>query len=155
MTMFSANFSGVAVTAQQDFFELVAPSTGICLIHRCLITQSSDYGDAQAEGLQVLIKRGQTTTGSGGSTLTPQSLGDQGITFAGTVKSNDTTKASVGTIVTVHADSMNEQAGWDFLPTPELRLLCPPSVRMTIELATTPADSLTMSGQLYFEYLGA
>lgn len=154
MTVYSAQFNGVAVTVQQDFFELNAPSTGSLIVHRCTITQTSDYGDAQAEGLSVLIKRGASTSGSGGSTPTAADISGAGATFAGTVEANNTTKAVSGTIVTLHTDSMNVQAGWDYLPTPECRLIVPPSGRMTFELGTTPADSLTCNGVLYFETIG-
>lgn len=152
--LYSAVFSGVAVTAQQDLFELAAPADCIVVVHQIILTQSTEVGDAQEEGLSILLKRGATTTGSGGSTVTPAPT-EFGFAAAGsTAKANNTTKATTGTIVTLHAENWNVRSDKLILPTPELRLVLSPSQRLTVELATTPADSITMSGTLYFEEIG-
>lgn len=149
--MYTAQFSGVVVSAQQDFFEINAAATKIVILHAIYLTQSTEVGDAAEEMLQVLIKRGATTSGSGGSAPTAVAMDPQDPAFAGTVEANNTTKATAGTIVTLHSECFNERAGWVYLPTPEMRLFIPPSGRLTVELATTPADALTMNGTIYFE----
>jgi hypothetical protein len=157
MTVYAASFSNVSVTAQQDFFEISAPATGIVIIHRCLISQTSDVGDAAEEGLLILLKRNQTTSGSGGTTVTPAAGGameNSGPAFSGVVEANNTTKAGTGTISTLHAEAWNVRQVFDFLPTPEMRPVLSPSQRATFELATTPADALSVSGVLQFEWLG-
>jgi hypothetical protein len=153
--VYTAVFNAVAVTAQQDFFELVAPSDAVVKVHRILITQSTEVGDAAEEGLNVLIKRGATTSGSGGGTPpTPQPT-EFGFPAAGsTVEINNTTKASAGTIQTLWAENWNIRTPYEWLPTPECQLFLSPSQRLTVELATTPADSITMSGTLVFEEIG-
>jgi len=152
--LYTATFAGVAVTAQQDFFELAAPADCVVLIHQIQLSQSTEVGDAQEEGLSLLFKRGATTTGSGGSTPTPSPI-DFGYAAAGsTTKVNNTTKATAGTIVTMAADNWNVRSPYLWLPTPELRFTLSPSQRFTLELATTPADSITMSGTLWFEEIG-
>lgn len=152
--MYTGIFAGVAVTAQQDFFEIVAPADSAVVLHAVYLSQETDVGDAAEEMLRVAIKSGQTTSGSGGSapTAIPLSLGDAA--FGGTVEVNNTTKASVGTIVTHHSDAFNIRTGWVYLPTPEMRKVLSPSARMTVELLTTPADSLTMNGTIVFEEIG-
>lgn len=152
--MYTAIFSAVAVTAQQDFFEVVAPADSVVVLHAIYLSQSSDTGDAAEELLQVAIKSGATTSGSGGTapTAIPLSLGDAA--FGGTVEVNNTTKASAGTIVTHHKDSFNIRTGWVYMPTPEARKVLSPSARLTVELLTTPADSLTMDGTIVFEEIG-
>ena len=65
MSIFSASFSAVAVSAAQDVFELVAPSTSRVAIRSISLGQYSDAGDAAAELLSVLIMRGHTTSGPG------------------------------------------------------------------------------------------
>lgn len=152
--LYSAQFNGVAVTAQQDLFEIAAPADCIVVIHQILIAQTTEVGDAQEEGLSILVKRGATTTGSGGSTPTPAPLEFGNATAGSTVKVNNTTKATAGTIVTLHADSWNVRSSLLILPAPELRIVLSPSQRLTVELATTPADSVTMNGTLYFEEIG-
>jgi hypothetical protein len=152
--LYSAQFNGVAVTAQQDLFELVAPSDAVVVIHQILLSQTTEVGDTQEEGLSILVKRGATTSGSGGTTPALVPL-ENGFTAAGSVvEANNTTKATAGTIVTLHADSWNVRSQLLILPTPELRLVLSPSQRLTVELATTPADSITMNGTLYFEEIG-
>lgn len=156
MAMNVAQFNGVAITAQQDLFELLAPSAKTVRLYYLSLTQTTEVGDAQEENLSILFKRGQTTTGSGGSTVTVAALSgqDTGVVGTSTVKANNTTKASAGTIVTFWADVWYERSPYLWLPVPELRPVITPATRMTIELATTPGDSLTCNGTLIFEELG-
>jgi len=152
--MFTAQFNGVAVTAQQDFFELVAPADGVVIVHELELSQSSDVGDAAEEGLSLLLKSGAATSGSGGSTPTAVPTMLDGTAFAGTVEANNTTKASTGTIVTHAAWNWNVRMPFQKIWTPETRPVVSPSRRLTVELATTPADSLTVSGTITFELIG-
>ena len=157
MTIYVNSFQAVSVSAQVDFFEIVAPATGVVVIHRCLITQSSDVGDAAEEGLLILLDRGNTTSGSGGTAITQaagMAMEQAGPAFTGTVEYCNTTKATAGTVTNLHAEVWNVRTAWDFLPTPELRPVLSPSQRAVFELATTPADALTVSGTLVFEWLG-
>ncbi|MGH7525933.1 MAG: hypothetical protein ACREMX_04450 [Gemmatimonadales bacterium] len=151
---YTAQFTGVAVTAQQDLFELNAPSDAVVVVHELHLSQSTEVGDAQEEGLSILLKSGQTTSGSGGSapTAVPVEFGDAA--FGGTVEVNNTTKASAGTIVTHHPWNWNVRMPFDKIWTPETRPILSPSRRATVELATTPADSITMSGSMTIEEIG-
>lgn len=152
--LYAVTFSGVAVTAQQDFFEYTAPSDGTVIIHSVELTQGTDVGDAASEGLSILHKRGQTTSGSGGTAPTPVPLEAISAASGGTAEVNNTTKASVGTIVTLHASNWIIQQPYLWLPTPEMRHVVGPGVRYTVELATTPTDSITVSGTMIFEKIG-
>jgi hypothetical protein len=154
MAIYTAVFNGVNVTAQQDLFEILSPADAITIVHGIELSQSTETGDAQEEMLNLLLKRGQTTTGSGGTTVTSQPIETGSSAYGGTVKANNTTKASVGTIVTLRADNWNVRMPYLWLPTPEMRPITGPGVRMTFELATTPADAITMSGTLWLEELG-
>ncbi len=147
---YSAQYNGVAVTAQQDLFELNAPATAAVRVLGVVLAQSTEVGDAQEEGLSILFKRGATTSGSGGTVPTAAQL-FASAAFAGTVEANNTTKATGGTIVTLHADVWNVRTQFLWIPTPEMQIVLAPSDRFTVELATTPADSITMNGTLYFE----
>lgn len=152
--MYTAQFSGVSVSAQQDFFELVAPSDAVVIVHQLVLSQSSEVGDAQEEGLLVQLKRGATTSGSGGTTVTPVPL-QAGFSAAGsTCEANNTTKSKDGTIVTLHSEAWNVRAPFVWLPPPEGRIVLSPSARFAVELGTTPNDAITMSGTLYFEEYG-
>ena len=149
--MYSATFEEVAVTAAQDLFQILAPADSTVSLHWLVITQSSDAGDSESEQLNVLIHRG-STNGSGGSTPTPtpMNLGDAA---AGTVvEANNTSQGTEGTFI--HSESFNVMAGLNIVWTPETRPQISPSDLLHIELQTAPADSLTMSGTVYFEELG-
>jgi len=152
--IYTVQFNGVAVTAQQDLFELVAPADGVVIVHDLHVSQLTDVKDAEEEMLLLLLKSGATTSGSGGSapTAVPRELGDAA--FGGTTEVNNTTKATAGTIVTHYAWHWNVRVPFDKIWTPEARPIISPSARATLELATTPADSITMGGTLTFEELG-
>lgn len=156
--IYSVIFNAVAVTAQQDFFEIAAAADSIVVIHALYLSQSTEVGDAQEEGLNIQIKRGvATTTGSGGTTPTPQAMSpDVVAAFGGVTKVNNTTKQTAGTITTLHADNWNVRAPYLWIPTPDYRPVLAPGTtnRITVELGTTPADSITASGTLYFEEIG-
>jgi hypothetical protein len=148
--MVATTFDAVAVTAAQDLFSIVGPSLGVAIIHRCIIGQTSDFGDAQAENLRIQIIRGHTTAASGGSTATAQDLGSTGATFTN-LRVNDTTVATSGTPLTLHNEVWNVASCFDYLPTPETRIIVPNGIRCVVRLPTAPADSLTVSGTLVLE----
>lgn len=152
--MYTVTFAGVAVTAQQDFFEVTAAAGKNVRLRALYLSQSSDVGDAAEEGLSILIKSGATTSGSGGSSYTPTPLNvtDAAAGFAAEI--NNTTKANTGTIVTHHADNWNIRVPYQLILPPEMCVELTGSRRGTVELATTPADSLTISGTLYVEEFG-
>lgn len=152
--IYTVQFNGVAVAAQQDLFEIVAPADAVVLLHELILSQLTDVKDAEEEMLLLLLKSGQTTSGSGGTapTAVPKELGDAA--FGGTTEVNNTTKASVGTIVTHYAWHWNIRILFEKIWVPELRPVLSPSRRATIELATTPTDSITMGGILTFEEIG-
>ena len=152
--IYTAQFNAVAVTAQQDFFEINVAATKIVQLLEIHLSQVSEVGDAQEEGLAIRVKSGATVSGSGGSapTAVPLELGDAA--YAGTVEANNTTKANTGTIVTHHAYNWNIRVPFDVIFTPETVKTIAPSGRLTIELATTPADSITVSGYVVFRELG-
>lgn len=152
--IYTAQFNGVAATAQQDFFEIVAGSAGIIRIHELGLSQLTEVADAAEEMLLVLLKSGSTTTGSGGSapSKVARLFGDAA--SGATVAANNTTKATAGTIVTHYAWNWNIRVPFQMIWTPETRPVLSPSRRGTVELATTPADSITMGGYLVWEEIG-
>jgi hypothetical protein len=155
VAIYTAVFNAVNVTAQQDLFEITSPTDAITIIHALELSQSSEVGDVQEEMLNILFKRGQTTSGTGGTQALASNPVETGSSaYGGVVDVNNTTKATAGTIVTLRADNWNVRMPYLWMPTPEMRPITGPGIRMTIELATTPADAITMSGTLWFEELG-
>jgi hypothetical protein len=155
---YTAQFNAVAVTAAQDFFEITAPSGAVVLVHEWEIFQTSDVGDAQEEILRIETVRGvgSTTSGSGGSTVTPQPIEDGDVAFGGTVEANNTTRLAAGTgsLETLEQRGWNVRGAYMRIYTPETRPVVLPSARWTLSLPAAPADSLTTSGTVTFEVIG-
>jgi hypothetical protein len=151
--MYAAAFGAVAVTAAQDVFEIAAPSDKCVVIHEIVVEQSSDAGDAQAELLRIQGIRGFTTSGSGGSPVTPARLEGGNAAAGSSVETNNTTVATTGTTVTLFDRAFNVQIGFFWQPTPECRIVLSPSQRLVVRIPA-PADSLTMHGTMIFEEIG-
>ena len=151
---YTVQFNAVAVTAQQDFFQIVAAAGKNVEVMGLFLSQVTNVGDANEKELAILIKSGQTTTGSGGSTpaVVPTCVTTAAAGVA--AQANNTTKASAGTIVTHHADNWNIRSPYIVLWPEDMRFMLTGSERLTVELATTPAASTTMSGTLYLREFG-
>lgn len=152
--IYTVTFAGVAVTAQQDLIALVAHASKQCVLLAFGVSQSSDVGDAAEEGLSLLVKSGATTVGSGGSAYTPVANDGSGAAAGFTARINDTTIASAGTIVTHYAHNWNVRVGENILLTEPMQLIFGAGRRLVIGLATTPSDSLTMSGYAVIQEIG-
>ncbi len=152
--IYTAQFTDVAVTALQDLFEIVAPADSIVVIHDVHFSQKTDVGDAAEEILNIQFTSGHTTSGSGGSSVTPVPAELQDSAFGGTCEANNTTQASAGTIVTHYSWNWNIRVGFDKVWTPETRPVIAPSRRACFELTANPADSITMSGSVTFAEIG-
>jgi len=153
---YSVPFSATAVTAAVDLFEVLAATGKPFILHEVVSAQSSDFGDAQAEGLSILIKKatGSYTSGSGGSTVTPAKHATNDAAAGPTAEILNTTQAIAGSgaLTTIHADAFNVQGGYQYLPTPETRILFLPGEACVVSM-TAPGDSITVSATLKFEEL--
>lgn len=162
MTIYTATFENVAVTEDQDLFEIVAGNLPTA-IRRIEIGQRSDAGDAQAEMLPVKIVRGHTVAGSGGSSVTPSPQRTTQPASTATVTVNNDTVASGGSPHRWWSATFNVMGGWfyPFAHLPSLsypkdfgQIILEPGERCVVTLAANPADSLTMNGTMEFEELG-
>lgn len=153
--IYTVQFNGVAATVQQDLFELVAHASKQCVLLGISISQTTEVGDAQEEELSILVKSGQTTSGSGGTSATPVALDTSSTQAAGfTAEVNNTTKASVGTISTHYSYNWNVRMPFDIILPDTMQLIFGAGKRVTIELASTPADSITLSGFVVVQEIG-
>ena len=153
--MFSARVEAVAVTAIQDLFSLASPTSGVGVLHHIDLSQSTETGDSAEEMLILRIITGNTTVGSGGSapTAIPFQLGDTPTT---TVRANDTTEVSAGTSVIKYSTAWNVRVPWLYIPTPETRinfgeLAAGTTTFLALQLITTPADSVSITGTIIWE----
>jgi hypothetical protein len=138
------------VTAQVDFFEIITGSASPVKIIGLQLAQTTELGDAAEEFMGIAIKTGQTTTGTGGTqAATPAKTDIRDGTPGFTYDSLNTAKASGGTIVTCLQDAFNVRAGYQLWLPPEAQIRIAVSSRATVELTTTPADSITFVGTLW------
>lgn len=147
--LYSASFTEVAVTAQQDLFQIEA-NTVPAIIHAVFLSQSSDVGDASSEGLSVLIRR---VTDAVTNDIAEVALDGGDSAANADLAVNETTELVTGAAV-IHAESWNILTPFVYLPPPELRPVVQVGNALVVNLNTTPGDSITMSGTLYFEEIG-
>lgn len=148
--VYTVSFENVAVTAAQDFFEVSPADDHPVVILGVFIDQFSDVGDAAEEILRWKIIRGHTTSGSGGSAATarPMDSGDSAALFSAEV--NNTTIASAGTAVDLHAGAFNIRSGLAIWFPPEATPVANQgNTTIVVRLMAAPADALSMSGTLY------
>lgn len=161
--LYTASFAGVAATAAQDLFTLLAHSSSRIAVCRAEVWQTSDVGDAASEILAYTIKRssaGTPTVGSGGTAPTVRNVKHWGRAAVTTARANDTTQASDGSPLTILASAFNVMAGLKYEPRYganddiDERITVEQGQRLVLSLDGVPADSLTMSGYIMWEELG-
>jgi hypothetical protein len=148
--MYVVNLDATGVTTARDVFEIKATTTKGFILHEVRITQATEAGDAQAEQFKFTVKRaaGTYTSGSGGSTPSPEQLNSADAAEAITVEANNTTQASAGTgtLTTLFSVAESVFNGWHYLPTPECRLTfnAASNPEACVISMTAPADTLDL-----------
>ena len=152
--MYSAEFSKIAVTADQDWFEIVPADEKPVAIHAIFLSQSSDVGDAAEEILNFKIMRGFTSSGSSGGSSTPAPLNPLDTAAGAAVEVNNTTIATTGTIIDLHSGAFNIRTGLQLIFPPDMRpVTTQANTSIVVRLLENTTDELTMSGTIYFEDL--
>lgn len=133
-----------AFTAQIDIFELLSGSGHPIDLLGFEFGQITEFGDAQEEVLQVILKRvtASPTSGSGGGTSTPIATNPGGSATNATLETGNTTKLTGGTSVELARWAWQVRAGCLYVPTPDEIIRLDSATRFVLELATTPADSI-------------
>ncbi len=149
--MYSLSDTVASVTTAIDLIRISAPSDAIVVVHKVIVTQETEFADAQSEMLDVQFHRG-STDGSGGATpsAVPLEVGDAA--FGGTTATGNGTQSTEGVIL--HAEAFHVAAGFAWAPTPEERIVLSPSGRLIVELPTAPDDSVDFRVSAYFEEIG-
>lgn len=142
----------ITATTQLDIFEVIPSDDRIIVVHGLYITQASETGDAQEEFLAIKLMRGHTSSGSGGSSVTPERMNTNDSSSGFTATSGNTTVATGGSPVTLHQEAFNIRAGMQYIPTPETRITANQSTsRLVARLASTPADAITLYATMLVE----
>jgi len=146
-----------AVTTAIDIFEILCPSDAGIIILEWEIYQINVFGDANEEVIQVESVRGvgSVTSGSGGSTGTPEARSVGG-TSGATVEILNTTRLAVGTGTLDIMDSRgwNIRAERNHVSIPEVREEIAPGGYWTLSLDDAPAAaSITLGGKVVWQEL--
>lgn len=153
--IYTVSFSAVAVTVAVDLFEITPADDKPVEVIGLFIGQSSDVGDAAAEILAYTVIRGHATSGSGGAATTARPLNRSDTAAGMAAETCNTTAASTGTPVTLHADTFHIAAGEKlWLPEGCEWEASQADTTLVVRLAAAPADSLTMSGTMYLREQG-
>lgn len=150
MALYYAPLGAQSVTndSSQDLWVLAAPSDSAVKLHYAKMT-STVTSDERL--LLSLIQR--TTAGSvGGTALTVVALDGTSAAAGATVTPLVTTQGTPSK--TFLTDYWSQLAPWEFLPTPAMQIIIPPSGFLALALATAVASTRSMSGWLVFEELG-
>jgi hypothetical protein len=150
---YSVQFNNVSVAAVQDLIALYCGANMACELNGIVLGQITG---TTVQNLRISVKRlpATVTSGSGGSSPTPQKImrGDSAATA--TARTNDTTQASTsGTPALLHEDVFNTVNGYQFFWPPNVSPVCGPSEAAIFSLDGAPSGAMFMSGTLYFSEL--
>jgi len=156
--VYSVVFENVAISAAQDLFEITPADDKPCEILALFLSNvggTADAGDAQEELLRLLITRGYTTSGSGGSAPTPRPLNPSDAAAGFAAEVNNTSLANTGTTHDLHADGWNVRVPYQMIWTPETIItVTQAQTSLVVRLVGAPADAVNVSGTLYVRERG-
>lgn len=145
--IYAIPFTAVAISGgNYDLLEITPADDKPCELIGWHIGQTSDSGDAQDEQLQLTVIRGHTTSGSGGSAVTPAPVSPNDAAAGFTAEVTNSTIASTGTTATLFASAWNVRAGSDVWLPEEVRPRVSQAQTSLVVRMGTPADSITTSG---------
>lgn len=141
--MYSIVIPATAISAAVDLLELLSADDKPIELCGIEIAQTSDVGDAQDEVCRISVVRGNTTSGSGGSSATPAPLdpSDGAASFSAEIA--NTTAASAGTAVTLMEIGWNVRAGYSMYWPEGFRPKTTQGAGLLCLRQAAPADSLT------------
>ena len=149
--MYTVSNSVAGVTTAIDLLRISAPSDAVVVVHKVIVSQETEFGDAASEQMDIQFHRG-STDGSGGATPTARPLEVGDAAFGGTTATGNDTQSTEGVIL--HVEAANVMAGFVWAATPEERIVLSPSGRLIVELPTAPDDSIDFRVFAAFEEIG-
>lgn len=148
--MYSVEFNSVAVTAVQDLFQIEAVTVPV-KIHEITISQDTDYGDAEAEGLLIQVRTEITDAVTDDLAAVPLN-GYRTTANLCNLAINETTQITTAA-VDLYSEVWNLALPWKYIPTPKGIYTLAVGDALVVDLASAPTDSITCSGTMIFEEL--
>lgn len=155
---YSCIFNGEGITAVRDLFEIIAPSDAVVKISSVIWQQYNATPTDEMLKMAFRIYSGSYTSGSGGTTPTPQKI-TTGMAAAGsTCEANNTSQAAVGTGVIEHEvpltiNHRERLRSFAAILAAEPMILSPGQA-FVWALNTAPAVSMTVNATVIIEEYG-
>lgn len=156
--IYSVTYNGTITNAggNTDLLEIQPASNKPVKLRGMVFSQSSEVGDAAAEGLRITVKRlaATLTSGSGGSSVTPAPTDSADTAAGATCEANNTTVATTSGATATLWDGawIIQNSPFDFW-WPDERFA--PKVKngegLVVRLEDTPADDITGSFTFFIE----
>lgn len=148
--IYTISYTGTVTAAggDSDLLELLPADDKPIKLRGVLLSQISEVGDAQEEGLRISIMRlpATVTSGSGGSAVTPAPMDSADSAAGVAAECNNTTVATTsGSAVTL------AEIGWNirnspyetWFPDPNFAPKAKQGEAIVVRMQTTPADDFT------------
>lgn len=153
--LYTVDIAPTAITVAADVIELTPADDKPIVVHGFSILQTTDTGDAAEEIIGLLWVRGHTTSGSGGTAVTPRPINPSDTAAGFAAEALNTTAASAGTSVNLQRHGWNVRVPLDVIYTPETRpQASQANTTLVLRMAAAPVDSITISGCIVVEEQG-
>jgi hypothetical protein len=156
--IYTVTFENVSIAASQDFFEITPADDKPVMVLGWEIDNvggTADAGDAQEEFWRLLLRRGHTVSGSGGTAPTPTPVVSTDAASGFTAEVNNTTIANTGTTKDVWTGGLNVRIPGPLFLIPEVMpIVSQADTTLVLRLLSTPADAVLCSGTLWVAELG-
>jgi len=148
--IYTVAYQGTITNAggDSDLLELLPADDKPVKLRGMLLSQISEVGDTQEEGLRISILRlpATVTSGSGGSAVTPKPMDSADAAAGVAAECNNTTVATTsGTADTLAELGWNERlTPWDlWFPDERFAFKAKQGEALVVRMQTTPADDFT------------
>lgn len=150
--VYTVAFDNVSITnAAQDIIELVAASGVPILIHSYKLTVVPTITSGVAQDVRAQLRTlVRSTTGSGGSAITPRAANPRNtVAAAGTYTRTVTTPGTAGNVFSAEQPSII--VPYERIFTPDQRILVPGGTRWCLNLEAGLGSALNASFEMYVE----
>jgi hypothetical protein len=155
--IYTVSFAGTVTAAggDTDLLELTPADDKPCKLRGLLLSQSSEVGDAQEEGLRIsVIRLPATVTSGNGTATTGQPAHDLDVAAGFAAETNGTTVATTsGTAVTLVELAWNERMSpyelW--FPDPDFAPTVRQASALVVRMQTTLADDASFACTFWVE----
>lgn len=154
--IYSASYSGTITAAggDTDLMEFLPAANKPIKLRGIEISQISEVGDAQEEGLRITVKRlAATVTSGNGSAVTPAPMDSADIAAGCAVEANGATVATTsGATTTLIDKGWNNRASFEWwAPDDRFAPKAKNGEALVIRMETTLADDMTAQITAWFE----